>query len=148
MTEQSKYSKLMEAVLEAFRTKIGELATGEDKVIEKIVESGEDPGLTKSALLLGLGPDTIVQFGMRQLRHDIEIVAVYVCTDKRDAGALKRLRNIAGLGYDKIMEDRTLGGKVIKCMPAAVTPTVLSWQDEAWVLVMQRWVAWKLEQLT
>lgn len=148
MTEQSEFSKLYEGILEAMRAKIEELATGEDKIIERVIEGEEEMGESSSVCLLVGGPDDIVVSGARNLEHRVTVWASYMSKDLNEKGALKRLRNIAGLGYDKIMEDVTLGGEVLICFPRRVEPGFIVYGEQVYVGVLQTWEVRKRAPLT
>jgi len=145
VSTQSKYSKLSEEVLEAFKSKIEELATGQDKIIDKVIEGEEEMGESNNVCMVLLGPDSIVVSSTRTFEHRFTIFASYMSRDINEVGALKRLRNIAGKGYDKIMSDIHLGGKVLVTFPRRVEPGFIVFGEQIYVGVLQTWEARKME---
>jgi len=142
---QSDYSKLYEGVLEAFKAKIEELATGEDKIIDKVIEGEEEMGESDRVCMVLAGPDDIVVSGTRNFEHRITIYASYMSRDIKTDGILKKLRDIAGQGYAKIMSDIKLGGEVMIIFPRRVEPGFIVFGEQVYVGVLQTWEARKRE---
>lgn len=145
MSVQSAYSKLYEDVLEAFKRKIEELSTGQDKILDKVIEGEEEMGDSNNVCMVVGGPDNIVVSGTRSFEHRIIIYASYMSRDINEPGILKRLRNIAGKGYDKIMQDIHLGGAVLVVVPRRIEPGFVVFGEQIYVGVLQTWEARKLQ---
>lgn len=148
LTTPSDYSKLSEGVLKAIMEAVAPLATGEDKLLDAISEGEEILGEYKSQAMIVLGPDNIDHHGMRELLHKITVWICYLSKDVSEKGVLKKLRNIAGHGYDLIMEDITLGQTVLKAIPRRVEPGFVRVGEDIFVGVMQTWEIWKTASFT
>jgi len=139
ITEQSAYSQLYDGIIDAFKIAVAELASGEDKVVEDIVEGEEDLGERNSVLMIVGGPDYITHSGMRNLLHIVEVYACYLSREITSVDILKKLRNISGHGYDLVMKDITLGNTVEACIPISVNPGFIKYGETIYVGVLQTW---------
>ena len=140
--KQSKYDELIESVVKKLKDLIQEkLATGADAIIQKVIEGEEEMGESRSVCWIVPGPDTIEHSGMRNLAHNFTIYIVYLSNEVQSKNTMRTLRNIAGHGYDVIMEDITLNGLVEKIIPRVVFPGFMKFGDTIYVGVLQTWVA-------
>jgi hypothetical protein len=138
----SEYNKLVDGPLEKIKELLREnLASGEDKIVDKVIEGDEEIGETKSVVWVMPGPDNIEHSGMRNLAHNVTFYIVYLSSEVQTKDTTRRLRNIAGHGYDVIMTDITLGGLVEKIIPKQSHPGFMKFGETIFVGVLQTWVA-------
>jgi len=138
----SDYNKLVDAPVEKIKELLREkLGSGEDKIIDKVVEGEEELGEHKSIAWVVPGTDNIEHSGMRNLVHNVTIYIIFLSSEYQTTNTMRSLRNIAGHAYDLIMDDITLGGLVEKIIPRQSQPGFMKFGETVFVGVLQIWTA-------
>lgn len=148
-SDASEYTTIEEGILEAVRNVLIEgLISGEDKLVEKVVERIEDFGEYEKLCYVTPGPNDIRHHGARNLLHQQQVWILYLTREEDSPDTVKRQKNIAGHGYDLILADITLGGEVSKIVPLRVESGQMYFAGQIYVGVFQTWVAWKTQGFT
>lgn len=136
MSEYVPLSTIIEDPVEAFKDELESLG-----IFERINE-GEEIYLGAEPWAMVIpGPDRILLAGNQQLQHRITLYVNFIQgVGDANRATLADLRDIAHLGFNKLMEDLTHNDTCHNCLPISWNPGFMAWGEYRFLGVQTVWV--------